>query len=310
MAGPYENSEALVSVIIPCYNQAHFLEEAVESVVHQSWPFVEIIVVDDGSTDATRLIATKFNKVKYIYQENKGVSRARNTGIKNSSGQFLVFLDSDDWLYPDAIATNIQYLLEKPYLAFVSGSYDFVNAESQLINETFNPIEANHYIKLLEGNYIGSPAAVMYQRWVFDHHEFDCTVDVCADYDIYLNIARNYPIFHQTKKVAAYRKHSLNMSSNIASMLSTALVVLQRQKEYLKNEAEEMALERGIRNCKRYYSKQLSEKLISSFGNCNQHLDKQEICILVKNYQVLMNFLIHKVYSLVKHTFIKKKLLR
>jgi glycosyltransferase involved in cell wall biosynthesis len=296
-------TKAMVSVIIPCFNQAHFLEEAIESVLRQSWNSVEILVVDDGSTDATRIVATKFNEVKYLYQENQGVSTARNTGIKNSNGQYLVFLDSDDWLYPDAIITNIQLLIEKPYLAYVSGAYDFVDAESQHINETFNPIEDNHYIKLLEGNYIGSPAAVMYQRWAFDKNSFDSSVDACSDYDIYLNLARIYPVTHQTKKVAAYRKHNLNMSANIPIMLSTALIVLQRQKINLKNKEEKKAFERGIHNWKRYYSNLLAEKLLKYLNKNNPKLTGKEITILLNNFPVITKFFIYRLYFVLKNNF-------
>lgn len=286
MSAPAEMATALVSVVIPCFNQAHFLAEAIESVLQQSWPFLEVIVVDDGSTDDTRIVAATFNKVKYIYQENQGVSRARNAGIKNSKGQYLIFLDADDWLYPEAIVNNFQYLLKNPDLAFVSGAYDFVDANRQLINETYNPIAGDHYIKLLEGNYIGSPAAVMYQRWVFNDKSFDFTVDACADYDLYLQITRDHPVVHQTNKVAAYRKHNFNMSSNIGFMLSTALKVLQRQRGQLRSEAEKEAFKRGVCNWKRYYSKQIFIKLLKmkSLDDIKRNVDKKEINIFLQNF--------------------------
>ncbi len=249
MVIPSEIAKALVSVIIPCYNQAHFLEEAINSVLRQSWPYVEVIVVDDGSTDATRLVATNFiNRINYVYQENQGLSKAGNTGIKKSRGQFLVMLDADDWLYPEAISKNIYYLIDDPALAFVSGSYDFVDVTSKLINEIYNPIHNNHYIKLLEGNYIGSPASVMYRRWGFDFFEFDSKLKVCEDYDLYLKVARDYPITHHTAKIAAYGQHVANMSANIPLMLSTTLQVLQKHGAKSRSEDEQEALKRGVRN--------------------------------------------------------------
>src|SRR5688500_17070697 len=99
--------DPLVSVIITCFNQGHFLAEAISSVLKQTHKPLEIIVVDDGSTDNTKAVALNFPEVYYIYQNNAGLSDARNTGIDNSRGEYLVFLDADDWLYQDGIRTNL-----------------------------------------------------------------------------------------------------------------------------------------------------------------------------------------------------------
>src|SRR5215217_7762241 len=93
----------LVTVVIPCYNQAHFLKEAIESVLKQSYAHYEIVVVDDGSTDETSEVASSYEGVRLIRQENRGLAEARNTGIKHSEGDFLVFLDADDRLLPEAL---------------------------------------------------------------------------------------------------------------------------------------------------------------------------------------------------------------
>src|SRR5690606_9312317 len=90
-------SEDKVSVIIPCFNHAHYLSTALESVQDQDHEQIEIIVVDDGSTDNTKEVATKYPNVKYIYKANAGLPAARNTGIDHSTGKFIVFLDADDW---------------------------------------------------------------------------------------------------------------------------------------------------------------------------------------------------------------------
>ena len=96
LKGVSKPESGLVSVIIPCYNQAHFLDEAIESVLAQTYSNREIIVVDDGSTDNTATVARCHSPVGYIYQENAGPSAARNTGVKESRGEYLVFLDADD----------------------------------------------------------------------------------------------------------------------------------------------------------------------------------------------------------------------
>ena len=187
-----ENLKPLVSVIIPCYNHGHFLSEAIMSLFQQNYPSIEIVVVDDGSTDNTREVAESFAgikegvEVKYVFKNNGGLSAARNTGVEKSKGELLVFLDADDWLYPEAIETNFQYLQQNSEAAFVSGAFDRVHIKDNLIEEKKREVKENHYQQLLQGNYIGVPAAVMYRRWVFEEILFDTTPpNSCADYDIY-----------------------------------------------------------------------------------------------------------------------------
>src|SRR5689334_18886634 len=116
-----------VSVVITCFNQGRFLADAIRSVQRQTYRNIEILVVDDGSTDNTRDVALSFADARYVYQPNAGLSAARNKGIKKSRGAFLVFLDADDWLYPEAIAINLDYLTKNPEWAFVSGWHDKVD---------------------------------------------------------------------------------------------------------------------------------------------------------------------------------------
>src|ERR687894_2072239 len=99
----------LVTVVIPCYNQAHFLGEAIESVLSQTYPHFEIVVVDDGSTDNTSEVASGYppDKVRLIRQENKGLSAARNAGLGRSGGEYVVFLDSDDRLLAEALEVGV-----------------------------------------------------------------------------------------------------------------------------------------------------------------------------------------------------------
>jgi len=104
----------LVSAIIPCYNQAHFLHEAIESVLAQSYPNFEIILVNDGSTDSTADVVRRYSPVRYVYQENAGLSSARNTGLKKSRGEYVVFLDADDRLLPEALQVGVDCCVSIP----------------------------------------------------------------------------------------------------------------------------------------------------------------------------------------------------
>src|SRR5215212_469876 len=97
---PINNGE-LISVVIPSYNHGNYLARAIESVLSQTYKNTEIIVIDDGSVDNTKQVAGDFPGVIYIYQHNQGLSAARNTGIDNSRGKYMLFLDADDWLHED-----------------------------------------------------------------------------------------------------------------------------------------------------------------------------------------------------------------
>jgi glycosyltransferase involved in cell wall biosynthesis len=252
----------LVSVIIPSYNHGQYLLDALKSIWLQNYPAIEIIVVDDGSTDNTREILKEIPGVKYIYQRNQGLSAARNTGIINSSGEFLIFLDADDWLLPEAININVNYLLQNEELAFVSGAHEKAFVENGESLDIAQEVTNNHYIHLLEGNYIGMHATVTYRRWVFDNFKFDETLKACEDYDLYLKIARKFPVFHHVQKIAAYRIHNTNMSGNIPKMLFNILKVLDRQKKNSQSKQEKQALKNGRKIWKDYYCSLLYDQLL------------------------------------------------
>ena len=110
----------LVSVIIPTYNYGRYLGKALASCRDQTYKGLEIIVVDDGSTDDTRGVVERFGPdVVYIFQENQGVSRARNTGLAVGRGELLTFLDADDYLLPDSIAARVEILRSRPDIGIV-----------------------------------------------------------------------------------------------------------------------------------------------------------------------------------------------
>jgi glycosyltransferase involved in cell wall biosynthesis len=287
----------LVSVIIPCYNHGHYLQAAIESVLQQTHSAVEIIVVDDGSTDNTKQVAHGYAQVKYIWQKNKGLSASRNTGIRNCSGNWVIFLDADDWLYPDAIATNLHYLQQNKQAAFVSGSYDIVNEATNIIAECKIEINANHYQHFLYYNYVGMISTVLYRRWIFDEFLFDETLKACEDYDLYLKIARKYPVNHHTEKIAAYRKHSLNMSLDFDVMLSSALSVLHRQKKSLTTCAEVKAYKKGQLFWRKYYAM----KTYLRARSAKTKLFKRDLSFLLKTrpYLFLKFIIVHPVRKLV-----------
>ncbi|MBK0401907.1 glycosyltransferase [Adhaeribacter sp. BT258] len=290
----------LVSVIIPCYNHGAFLPDALESVRRQDYPNLEIIVVDDGSTDNTRTVAENSPKVQYIYQTNKGLSAARNAGIRHSKGQYLLFLDADDWLLPGAIKTNANYLQQYTDLAFVSGAHEKVYVANGRILDEKTTVSASHYEHLLQGNYIGMHATVLYDRRIFDQFLFDESLPNCEDYDLYLKIARHHPVLHHTEKIAAYRLHNSNMSGNIPGMLQGVLKILDRQKPHLKTDTEKNALKKGRRNWKNYYCQALLEQLKTGTNK-----SKAATTIIWHRPELLFKHLVTRRKTMLK-TFVKR----
>jgi len=118
------NNHPLVSLIIPVYNGERYLAEALESVSVQDYAPLEIIVVDDGSTDQSAQIAQSYSMATYIYQVQQGVAIARNTGLAAASGEFITFLDSDDIMLPKSISYRLTYLLQHPKLGCVLARYN------------------------------------------------------------------------------------------------------------------------------------------------------------------------------------------
>lgn len=125
------------SVIIPAYNVAATLARALDSVLTQTWPAHEIIVVDDGSNDATAAVAAGYGeKIRYLRQDNAGVSVARNQGVQIASGDWLAFLDADDWYYPDRLKWHGEWIARDPALDFLTGDYEYRDENGALIGRS------------------------------------------------------------------------------------------------------------------------------------------------------------------------------
>ena len=240
----------LVSIVIPCYNQSHFLGEAIKSLLNQTYGNIEIIVVDDGSSDRTREVALGFSDVRYIRQRNQGLSAARNTGIGKGRGRYMVFLDADDRLLPSAIESGLNCFRKHEDCAFVFGKHTYIKSDGSSYQFTEIPktelnlilaqlrregINGDHYCALLHGNYIGMHASVMYRRDLLEYFGgFDTSLNACEDYDLYLRITKEYPICFYDDVAAEYRIHGTNMTKNAELMLRTTLSVLQSQWKYVK----------------------------------------------------------------------------
>jgi GT2 family glycosyltransferase len=128
-----------ISVVIPAYNAATTIGQAIDSILAQTYPAHEVIVVDDGSADVTGdAVAAYGNRVIYLRQENAGPSAARNRGVQQARGEWIAFLDADDWYLPHRLLTHAEMIRDQPALDFLVGSFDYVTSEGQLINPSIS----------------------------------------------------------------------------------------------------------------------------------------------------------------------------
>jgi glycosyltransferase involved in cell wall biosynthesis len=254
----------LVSVVIPCYGQAHYLGEAIESVLAQTYPHLEIVVVDDGSPDNTSEVAGAYPGVRVVRQENGGLAAARNTGLRSSSGAYLVFLDSDDRLLPEALEIGLQAFARHPEAALVWGGRALIGPGGERLAGASAPaLRGSPYRALLRECVIWVPAAVMYRRALFEElGGFDPTVSASADYDLYLRATRDFPAHQHGELVAEYRRHGANMTLRPEVILRSELEVLRRQRRHVRRDPDgRRALREGLRRARAKHAPGVSEQL-------------------------------------------------
>ncbi|MBA2301907.1 MAG: glycosyltransferase [Acidobacteria bacterium] len=259
----------LVSVVIPCYNHGRFLGDALASV---GTPDVrtEIIVIDDGSTDSTPEVVATFetsNDFRSVRQGNAGLAAARNRGLRESHGRYVIFLDADDRLAPGAVDIGAGQLDEHPECAFTFGRCKMMDESGTLTITSEQPrIVRDHYRELLRRNYIWMPAMVAFRREALERiGGFNKDVDASADYEMYLRIARHHPVHDHAQVVAHYRKHAANMSGSAGRMLRETLAVMRSQRPFLEgDEASLAAYEEGWRKWQTYYGDELAAEIGSA----------------------------------------------
>ena len=259
-----ELEQPTVTVVIPCYKHAHLLSEAIESVLAQTYRHFEIIVVDDGSPDDTSAVVARYLNVRLVRQHHLGLPAARNAGLRSSEGDLVVFLDADDLLLPDALASGVDAFADHPECAFVVGKYKLVDLDRRVLGPGTQPTAAPEpYLSLLTANYITMHATVMFRRDILIAvGGFDESLDSCEDYDLYLRITRTHPIHFHGKVVSEYRQHDTNMSHDASRMLKGAISVLRKQKSYIRGRREyEQAYRAGVQYYQHYYGEPLVEQI-------------------------------------------------
>ena len=248
-----------VTVVIPCFDQAHFLGEAIESALGQTHPEVEIVVVDDGSEDNTAAVAGGYPGVRCLRQDNRGLAAARNRGLEDVETDAVVFLDADDRLLPEAIERGLRELRADPQAVMAAGAWRLIGEDGQILPSSEPELPDAVFPALLESCFISTPAAVIYRRKLFSSiGGFDPKVSASADYDLYLRVAARYPVRIHRDVVAEYRRHGGNMTRDAELIMRSELAVLRRQSPLVGRRPElRRARERGLRRSRTYHGERM-----------------------------------------------------
>ncbi len=238
----------LISVIIAYYKQEKFIAETVRSVQQQSYRHFEIIVVDDGSPVPAASVLPESSDVLVLRTENQGCPQARNFGFQQSSGDFLVFLDSDDRLTPGALEAHLKSFAEQPEAALSFGAQRFIDEFGRELRPPHicRP-RKNYFLMLLEGNPIGTPGATMIRREAFiEAGLFDGSLRIVEDYPLYLRLARKHPFVRSDFCVVDYRFLTNSMSRDKEGMFKGIMRALdQLEAEAILTPLERRRLNHG-----------------------------------------------------------------
>ena len=213
-------NKTLVSVIIPTHNRANLIERAINSVLSQTYKNIELIVVNDGSTDQTeKIILEKYPSIRYFNQENQGVSAARNVGVKNSTGNYIAFLDSDDEWLPEKIKKQMEKILNSTE-RWVHGEERWIRRGVRVNPKKIHQKSGGDIFLAALNLCLISPSTVLMEKKLFDEFGgFDPEFIVCEDFDLWLRILTKNPIaFIEDEMIIKYGGHEDQLSARYKAM--------------------------------------------------------------------------------------------
>lgn len=223
----------LVSVIVPVYNGAKYIQKAIESILSQTYRHYEIIVVDDGSTDGTREKLERYqNKICYLFQQNQGSAAARNTGIKLAKGELIAFLDSDDfWSMSEKLAKQVACFLENPDLGGINTGWKIVDETGKHI-KSVQPWHKAPKLDLetwLKKKCVRTSAMMFRKEWLEKVGGFDEELRQSHDVDLILRLSlAGCQTEWLKEETVCYRQHELNTTKDSLKQAKYVQAVLDK----------------------------------------------------------------------------------
>ncbi|MBF0216000.1 MAG: glycosyltransferase [Candidatus Omnitrophica bacterium] len=223
-----------VTIVITTYNRANLVTEAVESVIAQTYGDIEIIVVDDGSTDNTEGALGKYlsqGTIKYVKKKNEGACVARNIGIKMAGGEFVGVLDSDDLYMPEKVARTVKYFGKYPDTGFVYSSAYIVSEDKKIIRkhnkyQSYMPEKTAH--ELLFGNFICNSSVIVRKQCFDDVGYYDENIFLPADWDLWIRLAEKFTAGYVEEPLIMYRKYGGTVLKDLEKARGEDLYVLDK----------------------------------------------------------------------------------
>jgi glycosyltransferase involved in cell wall biosynthesis len=210
----------LVSVIMPVYNGEKYIEQSIISVINQSYINWELIIIDDGSTDNTKIKVNALRlvdkRIKYYYQKNCGQAKARNLGVHFSVGDYLAFLDSDDLWYPNKLKITIEAFLNNPEIHLVYTGFDYIDESNILLDRCFiHPDIYNIHNSLLKFDFIGTLTVIIKKTIFLEVNGFDEKLYGTEDWDLWIRVSSNYNIKYIDLILSSYRENPNGSSKKV-----------------------------------------------------------------------------------------------
>jgi glycosyltransferase involved in cell wall biosynthesis len=270
---PGADEHVRVSVVIPCHNYGRYLAAAIESVLRQSHPNTELIVVDDGSTDDSVEVASRYPDVICVRQQNQGQAAAQNRGLEEAGGSFVVFLDADDELTELALETLAQCLLERPECAFAYGHIELIGADGAPVLDRPDRsarlqscVEGDAYAHMLRtNNGVRGGGAIMYRADLLRAAGgFTLGLGNAQDVDLNLRLARDHPVCCNDRIVLSRRLHDANSTLRFAVMLRGAVGAQRGQRAFVRcHPRYRQEYRAGLRLARSYWGSRLARGVLA-----------------------------------------------
>lgn len=288
----------LVSIITPCYNGEKYLDRYFNSLLKQGYPDVELIFVNDGSTDKTETVALEYGeKLKargygftYIYQDNAGQSAAINKGLKLFKGEYLNWMDSDDYLMPDSIEKRVNYLKNNTQVGLVIGRTILVDdVNCKMVGHIVETgIDRTHTHQLVEDFLKGVISCTcccstmvrssMFRNSMPDSLQIETPREIGQNYQLFLPIMFNYPVKYMTEDLAYYvvhndshsrkrkscseKLHAQDVAKDTLYRIAGQLIINDKEKEWFKCKIEEYDCKNRLEILQHYKKKEGLEEII------------------------------------------------
>jgi len=222
-----------ISIIIPTFNRRDYIPIALDSVLKQTYKDYEIIIIDDGSNDDTKEVLKSYQgNIRYFYQDNSGIPTTRNKGIREARGEYIAFLDSDDYWLPEKLERQIECFSKNPHYGMVATRCSSIRPDGRLREKNRPGKSGWVLIDLFKANFIRTSSA-MIKKECFDKVEmFDESLPECEEYDLWLRIARKYPVGFINDPLTVYTDNPEGVSTD--SLVGRLLRLKVLEKDYLK----------------------------------------------------------------------------